>query len=177
MRLSELRPQTVKLLIQHGADGFGNDVFHDMVGGVVGTGRLTLAFIVFQIQSAFGDDSFVLLGLGFLPLVQFCIGDVYFAAFLDDGAKFTIGDLELELEQPLVNRAQLTDAERFVVDEHQAVTFCVYIAGQKINGERQVTVGYLGCLQELGAYRFGAGIVRCRVGNEKAPIVYRHIHG
>ena len=53
LRLAQLGSHRVKLLFQNRTDGMLDDVFDDVVRGVVGAGRLALVLVVFEIDCPF----------------------------------------------------------------------------------------------------------------------------
>jgi len=52
-----------------------------------------------------------------------------------------IGHSELELQKALVDRPQVPDFERFVVDEDEGQCPFVLVPGEPVDGEGQVTIG------------------------------------
>ena len=90
------------------------------------------------------------------------------------GGEVFLGDLELELQQALVDRPQVADFQRLVVDEHEGQRPLVLVPGEPVDGQGQVAVGDLVLQQEAGdALVPAVRLVRRRV--EQAAVVGRHV--
>src|SRR6266702_7435146 len=109
-----------------------HDVFYDVIGSVVATGRFALLLVVFEVDLAFVDGRQWLLDL-LGRLVDFL------TFFLRDG-KLLSGDLELELQQPFIDATQMPYAERFEVEEHKRLGAAVHAAGQWVEAEREIAI-------------------------------------
>jgi hypothetical protein len=62
LRLAELWTHGIELFLHHRTNGVLDDVFNDMVGRVIGTGRFALVFVVFEIDLSFFLYPFLALG-------------------------------------------------------------------------------------------------------------------
>ena len=124
-----------------------DDVLDDRVGRVVGAGRFALGLVVGEVDFPAADD-----GLGLLAPLRLGLGqgDVLLPLLLRLGRQVFFGDLELELQEPLVDRAQVADLQGLVVDEHQREGLVVPVAGKPVDGQGQAAVGDLVLQQEPG---------------------------
>ena len=158
--LAELGPQGLELLVQHRADRLADDVFHDRVGRVVGPRRLALGLVVGEIDVALLDDH-----LGGLAPLGLGLGerDVLLPVLLGLGRQVFLRDLELEFQQPFVDRPQVTDFERLVVDEDEAKRLLVLVPGEAVDGPGEVSIGDFMVTQEpcdpLVTVLRGSGVV------------------
>src|SRR6266511_736700 len=108
-----------------------HDVLDDIIRRVVAAGGLALPLVVFEVDLALIDHRQRLLDLpGWLVNLL--------TLFLGDG-ELLPGDLKLELQQPIVDAAQMPHAERFEVDEHQRLGTAVYVAGQPVESEEHTS--------------------------------------
>ena len=123
---AELGPQLLQLFGQDGTHGLLDDIFDDRVGRVVRPAGLAFGLVVGEIDVPLVDDDRRL-------AAAFCQGrgkgDVFLPLALGLRRQVLFGDLELELQQPLVDRAQVADFKRLVIDEHQRKGPVVRIAG------------------------------------------------
>ena len=169
--LAELGPQRFQLLLQHRPDRVGHDVLDDGVGRVVRTRRLALGLVVGEVDLLLPHDDVGLLaplGLGLRER------DVRLALLVGLGREVFVGDLQLELQQALVDRPQVPDFQRFVVDEDEGQRPLVLVPGEPVDGQGQVAIGHLVLQEEAGdALVPPIRLVRRRV--EQAAVVGRHV--
>ena len=152
--LAEVAAQRLQLLVQHRADRVGDDVLDDRVGRVVGAGRLALGLVVGEVDFPLPHDDLGLLaplGLGLRER------DVLLLLLVGLGRQVFVGDLELELQQALVDRPEVADFERLVVDEDKAERLLVLVPGEPVDGQGQVAVGDFVVQQEAGDALVPAG--------------------
>ena len=169
--LAELGPQGFQLLVQHRADRVVDDVLDDRVGRVVGAGRLPLGLVVREVDLALLDDHLEARAPLGLRLGE---RDVLLLVLFGLGRQVFLGDLELELQQPFVDRAQVADFQRLVVDEDQGEGLLVLVPGEAVDGQGQVAVGDFVVEQEPGdALLPIVGVVWRRV--EQAAVVGRDV--
>ncbi len=163
---------------EDGADGVLDDVFDDVIGGVVAAGGFALAAVVFEIDFAarvgavgsvlattiFEDGEFLLSGLG--------IGDDEFHVFfVFDKRHLYGGDAQFEFEQAFVDAAKLADAETFVVNEGEVVAFVVEVAGHAVEAESEGAVGYFVCGEETGGLHLWRVVAHVGLSDEEATVV------
>ena len=132
-----------------------------MVGGVVGAGGLAFPAVVLEVD--FAGRIHALLGVAASPFFQhsstFALGlgvrdDLLGLLALDDGHRL-LGNANPELEQALVNGAQLPDAQGLVVDEDQVVALVIEVAGEPIETLSEIAVRYLVGREEAGGSASG----------------------
>ena len=159
-----------ELLGQDRPDRVLDDVFDNRVGRVVRAARLALRLVVREIDFPFADH-----GLGHLATFRLHLAERdVFLLLLRLGREVLFGHLELELQQPFVDRAQVSNFERLIVDEDQGEGLFVGVAGQPVDGQRQVTVRHLVFGKEAGDSLFPRlGVVRA--SNEQSTVVDRHV--
>ncbi len=127
LRLAQLGSHRVKLLFQNRTDGMLDDVFDDVVRGVVGAGRLALVLVVFEIDLPFFLYPFLALGAFLILLVQIVESFINIPPFFFDDREFPVGDAKFELQKTFVDRSKLPDTEGLEVNENEILPFSVYV--------------------------------------------------
>ena len=112
-----------------------NDVFDDVVRGVVAAGSLALAAVVLEIDSA--PRVGFIVGVLAAPLfedgklVLFClsVGDNLLGLFAFDNGHLFWSHAQFEFQEPFVHAAELAHPKALVVDESEVVPLLVPVAG------------------------------------------------
>ncbi len=133
--VAQQRRQHRKLALQHRANRVLHNVLHNIVGRVVTAGGFALALVVLQIDVALVQRRHR------APVLDFGKGRVEFLAVLLHHRQLLGGDAQLELQQPLVDAAQMPHAQRLEVDKNQRVRLLVHIATEPIQPLRQEAIG------------------------------------
>ena len=171
--LAELGAQLLKLFGQDRTDRIGHNVFDHRIGSVIRARRLAFGLVVGEVDLAFGNDD----SAGQLPLpCRFGLAqrDIFLALLVGLGRQVLRRQLEFEFQQSLIDRTQMPDIERLVVDENKRQGSLVLVSRQPVDGQGQIPVRDLVLHKKSGDVL--VSLVRLsgrRV--EQASIVGRHI--
>ena len=86
-------------------------------------------------------------------------------------AIFSGRNTELEFQQAFIDRAQLTDTERFVVDEDQVAPFFIHVTGHQVEPQREETIRQLVPCEEASVFGFLTGVFVIHRGQKQSAVV------
>src|SRR3990172_325316 len=109
-----------------------HDVLYNVVRGVVGTCGLALPLVVLQENLSLSNNPS--LAIGPFPILFIEGGErhIHLTALLLDNCQLAVGDTQLEFQEPFVDRSELADAQRFVVNEDKIMALWVHVPGEEI---------------------------------------------
>src|SRR6266851_815424 len=131
-----------------------DDIFDDIVRGVIATSSLAFAAVVLQVDGAYWQGLVAsilatsIFRYGKFLLKCLGVGNGFFGLFAFDDGHFYRGNTQFEFKQALIDAAKLAHAQAFIVDKGEVLAFLIEVAGHAVEAESKLTVGDFAVEQE-----------------------------